>query len=266
MTRVSPVMKLYFAAVGALALWVGYWGFFAPADVATAIPWSVPPLHARFLGSMYLSGALMMGGCIMARTWCEVRVIVPMISIWTGFLFIVSLLHLEEFDPALTQTAVWFGAYLLYPLIAILFAGRHRGGGGDPDHVADLAGWLGPYLNLQGVILTVFGLMLLLLTPVMVPAWPWKITPLLANLYAAPFLSYGIGSLMLARERSWAHIRIGIAGTLLFAACVLGASIVHRALFSPADIADWLWFTAFAAGVAALAYAMSGRGHRAQRA
>jgi hypothetical protein len=262
MTRVSLAMKLYFAAVGALALWVGYWGFFVPSDVATAIPWTVPPLHARFLGSMYLSGALMMGGCILARWWCEVRVIVPMIAIWTGFLFLVSLLHLEEFDPALTQTTVWFAAYLVYPLVAIALAVRFRGGGPDADHPDDMPAWLGPYLNVQGTILIALGLLLLLLTQQMVQAWPWKITPLLANLYAAPFLSYGTGSLLLARERAWIHIRIGIAGTLLFGAGVLTASIAHRALFSTEDAAAWLWFGAFAFGVVTLVYAMTPRGHR----
>ena len=262
MTPVSRSMKAYFAAVGALAVWVGYWGLFRPLQVATAIPWTVPPLHARFLGSMYLSGATFMVGCILAKRWCQVRVVVPMIAIWTGLLFIVSLLHWGEFDGSLTQTKVWFGAYLIYALIAIMFSVRHRGSGAaDPDHTANLSRWLARYLTAQGAVLFAVGGALLLAPGVMVSAWPWKITPLLAHLYAAPFLSYAVGSLLLSRERAWPHVRVGIAGILAFAVGVLASSVLHRSLFSGADPADWLWFGALALALTALGYATTPRGH-----
>jgi hypothetical protein len=45
MTPVSRNQKIFFAAVGALALWVGLWGFFIPTHVDKAIPWLVPFLH-----------------------------------------------------------------------------------------------------------------------------------------------------------------------------------------------------------------------------
>src|SRR3990167_5373174 len=102
--RVTTGQRIFFAAVDALALWVGFWGYFAPPQVNKAIPWVVPPLHARFLGAMYLSGAAFMVGCLLARRYAEVRVVVPMIAIWTGMLFIVSLFHLSEFDYTRGQT------------------------------------------------------------------------------------------------------------------------------------------------------------------
>ncbi len=75
--------------------------------------------------------------------------------------------------------------------------------------------------------------------------WPWKITQLLAQLYSAPFLSYGIGSLLLARRQTWNEVRIPVTATLVFALGVLIASILHRALFSAADLSDRLWFISF---------------------
>jgi hypothetical protein len=90
----------------------------------------------------------------------------------------------------------------------------------------------------------------------MVTGWPWKITPLLAHLYAAPFLSYAVGSLLLARERAWPHVRVGIAGILAFTGGVLASSVVHRALFSTADVVDLLWFGSFTVALAAMSYAL----------
>jgi hypothetical protein len=118
--------KIYFFAVGFLALWVGFFGFFLPTHVDWALPWLVPPLHARFLGSMYLSGATFMVLSLLASRWDEVRVVLPMIAIWTGMLFIISLFYLSEFNFAKPQPWIWFGAYLVYPLVALWLAWQYR--------------------------------------------------------------------------------------------------------------------------------------------
>ena len=39
-------------------------------------PWLVPPLHARFLGAVYLSAALMLGCGLLARRQFEVRIMI----------------------------------------------------------------------------------------------------------------------------------------------------------------------------------------------
>ena len=44
----------------------------------------------------------------------------------------------------------------------------------------------------------------------MTGVWPWKITPVLASIYSAPFLSYGVGSLYAAAQSTWAEIRIAV--------------------------------------------------------
>ena len=244
MTLITRREKIYFFAVGLLALWVGIWGYFLPSLVNWAIPWLVPPLHARFLGSMYLSGAAFMAGCLLARRYGEVRVVVPMIVIWTGMLFVISLFYLDEFDYAVPPTYIWFAAYLVYPLIGLWLIWKHRADV-DPLPGARLPAWARVYLLGQGLVATLLALSLLFLPGRMVAAWPWNITPLLAQIYSAPFLSYGIGSLLLARQQTWAEVRIAVQAMLVFAAGVLLASLIHRNLFSAADLSDWLWFAAF---------------------
>ena len=93
MVLVTRNLKIYFEAVALLALWVGAWGYFIPTQVDEAIPWLVPPLHARFLGSMYLSGAAFMVAGMFSKRYDEVKTMVPMIAIWTGMLFIVSFFY-----------------------------------------------------------------------------------------------------------------------------------------------------------------------------
>jgi hypothetical protein len=245
MAVVTRFQRVYFAAVGALALYVGIWGYFIPAHVDGAIPWLVPPLHARFLGTMYLSGATFMLGCIFARRYAEVRVVVPMIAIWTGMLFVVSLFYLNEFDFSRDQTWIWFGAYIVYPLIAIWLIWKdYPRAHEDTMPGPTLPYWVRGYLLGQGVAATILGLALLLVPDLMVAAWPWKITRLLTQIYSAPLLSYGIGGLLLARQHTWAEIRVATTATLVFTAGVLLASVIHRSLFA-ASLATWLWFGGF---------------------
>ena len=244
MSTVTRGQKIYFAAVGLLALWVGIWGYFIPSQVDQAIPWLVPPLHARFLGAMYLSGTAFMIGGILSHYYGEVRVMVRVIPIWTGMLFIVSLFYLPEFDYSRTQVWIWFGAYLIYPLIALwlMWNDRHLR---ESIPGAALPGWVRTYLAIQGLVVTILALSLLLFPDLMVAIWPWKITRLLAQLYSAPFLAYGLSSLMLSRQQTWPEIRVVVTATFVFAFGVLLASFIHRQLFSPINISTFLWFGGF---------------------
>ena len=242
--------RIFFASVAALAIWVGAWGAFIPQRVDWALPWTVPLLHARFLGAMYLSGAVFMLGATFARRWPAIRVVVPMCAIWTGVLLVVSLFFLPEFDWRKQQVWVWFAAYTIFPLGAVLIAWRHRRdttAGPGPALPAPLRG----YLLVQGAVVLVLAVALFVAPGFMTTLWPWSITPLLAQLYSAPFLSFGAGALLAARQRSLYDVRLYLLATFAFAAGVLLASAVHRALFSAAQLADVLWFAGFAvAGLA----------------
>ena len=244
MNTVTHGQKIYFAAVGLLALWVGIWGYFIPNQVDKAIPWLVPPLHARFLGAMYLSGTAFMIGGILSHYYGEVRVMVRVIPIWTGMLFIVSLFYLNEFDYSRAQVWIWFGAYLIYPLIALwlMWNDRHFG---EQISGAVLPGWVRGYLAIQGVIVTILALSLLFFPESMVAVWPWKITRLLAQIYSAPFLAYGLSSLMLSRQQTWTEIRVVVMATFVFALGVLLASFIHYQLFALINVSSLLWFGGF---------------------
>ena len=244
MIRITLGQKIYFAAVGLLALWVGSWGYFIPGQVDQAIPWLVPPLHARFLGAMYLSGVAFMIGAILSRFHAEVRITIRMIVIWTGMLFIVSLFYLGEFDYTHPPVWFWFGAYLIYPLIGLQLIWKYRTLQEKASGPA-LPAWVKGYFLVQGVVMTSLAAFLLIAPQFMVNVWPWKITVLLAQMYSAPFLSYGLGSLMLSRQQMWMEARVAVIGIFVFTFGVLLASLIHCELFSITNMAVWIWFGGF---------------------
>ena len=85
-----------------------------------------------------------------------------------------------------------------------------------------------------------------------VPSWPWAISTLLAQIYSAPFLAYGLGSLYAATQRGWGEIRIAVLGTLVFSVGVLVGSWLHLGLFQLGSLSAWAWFGGFALASLAL--------------
>ncbi len=251
---VTRAMRIFFASVLVLAAWVGFWGFLAPLRVDKALPFLVPPLHARILGAMYWSGAVFMLASVSAKKLEEIRVITPMVAIWTGMLGIVSLLHLGLFSWALSQTWIWFGAYLVFPAMAAWITWRQRFQDAEAEGPAIPAA-LRAYLYAQGTLVTLLAGLLLLAPTFMTRVWPWQIVPELAQIYSAPFLAYGLGSLLAARQRRWAEARIAVYGTLVFGVLVLIASFVHSSLFDFGQPATWVWFGGFILATGALAIA-----------
>jgi hypothetical protein len=249
--NVRSGQRVLFGFVLSFAAWVAFWGLFRPADITSAIPLSVPPLHARFLGAMYLSGAVFMLLGMIAHRWSEVRVITLMLALWTGMIGIVSALHVEAFDWSLRPTWFWFVAYIAYPLIALWIVWCQHGEAAA-DSGPPLSSLLRVHLNVQGAIALALALALLVAPSFMTTVWPWAIPTLLAQIYGAPFLSYGLGSLYAGRQEGWREVRIVVLGTLVFSVGVLVASIIHASLFDPHTLSAGLWFGGFAATSLAL--------------
>jgi hypothetical protein len=245
MTPVTWHQKIYFAAVGLLALWVGIWGIFIPEHVDKAIPWLVPPLHARFIGAIYFSAVILMAGSILAHQYAEVHIPLFIVTAWTGLLFVISLFYLSDFDFSRGPVLFWFGAYILYPIIGFWYLWTRRNMRAESTSPTP-QNWIRSYFSVQGVMITILALALLFIPELMINVWPWKITRLLAQIYSGPFLAYGIGSLMLSRQRTVSEVRIAALGYFVLALGVLIVSSIHRSLFSVTNPSAWVWFAGFA--------------------
>jgi hypothetical protein len=258
MTPLTLGQRIYLGAVAGLALIVGFWCYFVPTHSANAIPWQLPSLCATFLGAMYLSGATFNATCTLARRWSDVRVIMPMIAMWTGGLTIISLFYLPLFDFTRLQVWVWFGAYIVYPLIALWQMWTHRELDGDyPVNELALPEWVKRYLRVQGSLMVILGLSLLLAPKTMLLLWPWHTAQLMLQLYSAPLLTYGIGSFIFARQHTWSEIRLGLVAIGVFTGTELAASVFYRAMLDGSALSIAVWFIWLLATTVMLAFLSS---------
>lgn len=247
MLPITRGQRLFYGVICAAALLVAVLGLFAPEYLASIFTWMVlPPLHARFVGAIYLFGAIFMAGCLAARTQSEVRWAVQMIGIWTGMLFIISLLNLNAFDFKLLPVWIWFFSYIAYPIISIWMTWRQP----KPQQADALPGpslpvWSRGFLLIQGIVVSGLAVLLFFVPNFMSTIWPWKVTPVLAQMYAGPLLSYGLGSLLFSRQDKWLGIRAIVPGMFVFTAATVVVSFMHINLFSFTELADLLWFGLF---------------------
>jgi hypothetical protein len=248
--QVGVYQRVLFGLVLAFAVWVAFWGLFFPAQIGSYLPITVAPLHARFLGAIYLSGSVFMVLGILAKQWHEARVVTVILAVWTGMLGLVSTFNLAAFDWSRGPTWFWFLAYFSFPLIAFWVAWCQRHETAHPARGA-ISEALRVYLMIQGGVCVSLALGLLVASRFMTTVWPWAIPALAAQIYGAPFLAYGLGSLYAARQRAWVEVRIAVLGTLVFTLGVLAASMLHANLFDMRAPSAWLWFGGF--GVAGLA-------------
>lgn len=253
--------RRYFMVVAAFTLYVAFWGLLFPGglgvdlpgvakDFNHALPFNlvIPPLHARFIGSLYLGASVFLLLSLRRdQTWREQRIGVWMVLVWTGMLELVSLLHLEIFDwgrqPARPLVAWWL-AYTWFPLQAAWILWRR---GDRPLTAAVLVdGSLGRSarrcLTVLGGVLVVLGCVLFLAPVTAAALWPWKLPPILGQIYSGPFMALGWGALLAARTAS-ARERAGyLWAAVVFALAALAASTRHRDLFDFHRAGPWIWF------------------------
>jgi hypothetical protein len=247
MAPITLGQKIFFAVICAAALLVAILGLFNPAYLAQIFTWLVlPPLHARFVGAIYLFGAVFMAGCLFAKQQAEVRWGVQMIGIWTGMLFLISMLNLGAFDLGLLPVQIWFASYILYPIIAVLMTMRQP----SMTRSASLPGpelalWSKIFLLAQGVIFTLLAIALFLAPGAMSALWPWKVTPVLTQMYAGPLLSYGLGSFLFASQKQVLGVRAIVPAMLAFTLITVIISFIHIGLFAFTETVDLLWFAWF---------------------
>lgn len=243
-----PWFRGYFFVVLWFTLWVGFFGFFRPEEILRALPWPVPPLHARFIGAIYLGATVFLTLSLLAKSLLAVRTIVRIAFWWTGWLLMVTFLHWEMFDFARVQVWFWVLAYIAFPLFAAWLAWAPAAetvaaseAGVAPARIAEA--WIPALLRGLGAVLVVLALAFFALPDRVGAIWPWKIQPFLAQIYSGPLLGLGIGFWTLGGRRNWTETWVPMVGLLVASALAIVGSLRHLALFTAGSPSQVVWFS-----------------------
>lgn len=256
----ATLLRLYCLLVSGFTAWVGFIGFVQPGQILRALPWPLPPLHARVVGALYLSATVFLWLAALSRQRLAARGVAVIALVWTGTLLGVSLLHWRSFDPARVQVWFWACAYLAFPPAAAWLVHRSAGWPLAGTQRLRHTGWLQPLLTVQGLAYVLLAAALGLWPDQATHWWPWPLPALLAQLYAGPLLGLGVGSLWIARHASWPEAVPPMLAQGVFVLLAALASTWHAGVLASGSLSRAVWWLALAAlGLcAALVLALGG--------
>lgn len=236
--------KAFLVTVGAFAAWVVLWTWPWPELARRTLPWALPPLHARVVGSLYAAGAWALWGSLRVQQRAALRLPLLWAVVWTGLLLAVSLRNLDAFDARSSVVWFWWGAYAIFPLwgAALWWRLPRTEAHAPPDR----------WLALLAVAALALGLGLLGPSAAVLQAWPWPLPPLLAQIYAGPCLACAVVLAAMAHRPDAPGAGLMRTALAVLVALLLLASLLHASLFKAAQPVTWVWACTLALALAAL--------------
>ena len=231
-------------AVAVLVVLGGGLLLFLPARVGRWV-WPIGPFNSRFLGAIYL--AELVGGAVLVVIGRQfpARVVIPVAWTFTGVVTVASFVNLGDFDFANRGPWLWFLAYVAFTALLPFYLGGLRRG---PQPPPTSPGWR-RWFRFEGVVQSAYGVGLLLAPDPLTDFWPWRIDAFHGRIYSAVFLTFGVGSLLLAARSAPVEMRtIGVSRLVLGVLSVAGLILAD----ARAGTVDWgaagsvVWTAAFA--------------------
>jgi hypothetical protein len=268
----APAMRWLLFVAAVLVFLAGFQLFVLTERTGTYFAWTIAnPLAAAFLGASYWASLSIEALAGRQAAWAHARIAVPAVLVFTVLTLVATLLHLDKFHfgsgfAAGTQivTWAWMAIYVLVPLLMlIVLAVQARIPGQDPPRLAPLPGWVNGALTVQAVGLLGFGVALFVAPAQTAPLWPWKLTPLLAQVTGAWLIGLGVAAAHALLERDARRFRPAAVGSVLLAVLQSIALARYPHLFewrSPAGIVYLIFLaTMLMTGAVGLARSVQGR-------
>jgi len=234
------ILWLHTLLVGAAGLAL----YLAPAVAGAMWPWPLPPLAARFVGSLLIGAALDSGLTAAAREM-PLRGVLLMGLVLYGLIALAGVLSIGQVGatPGLLALIAVFGALALIAGITLAArAGSEPDGQGTRRQTTFLRG----LLTLDMLLVAPVGLLMYLAPEVARRYWPWDLPPINVRLIGSIFVATMVVSFWALRQRSWEAIRPSVAAGGAFATLALIASFLHFGLFDPARMVTWAFIALYA--------------------
>jgi hypothetical protein len=152
-------------------------------------------------------------------------------------------LHWDRFTPGHISFILWAFLYFTLPFVIPVawYINRRVNLGGSVSDEPRLSRALSLALGTLGAILTAVSIILLVLPDVMIPTWPWTLSPLTARVMAAMFALSGLVGLGIAVDRRWTSARIIFQAQAISIILILAAIILTRDEIAWSHWESWLF-------------------------
>jgi hypothetical protein len=208
----------------------------SPADTATNFAWPIQPVvMAAVLGGFYITSAPLFLLPLFARRWEMIRPMILPAVLFTTIQLAATFVHWDKFSVGTIPFYAWFASYLLPPPIFVAaYLWHQRTSASDRSENDDtLPIWLKRILVILGGFLAVGAALVFLFPSLLIPFFPWQLTPLTARSLSGWLMA--VGTLMLAMYLENDLTRARLATPMLI--LILPALLLQ--MFRYANQVDW---------------------------
>jgi hypothetical protein len=219
-----------------------------PGDTKRLFAWTIKPtMTPMVLASAYLGGAYFFIRVLGERRWNAVSTGFLSVSLFAALLGLATIRHWDKFNHQHVAFWLWAALYFITPFLVIggwlanrRFAAPARE---DERQLGEVARWI---VGLVGLLALAQGIVMFVAPALVIPIWPWALTPLTCRVVAAIFClgSAGIGVLV---DPRWTSVRLMLQVEVLMVALMLIAAVRARAEFDTGRPVTWLMLGGFVA-------------------
>ena len=182
-----------------------------PANSATNFAWPINPVvMAAVLGGFYISSAPLFLLPLFAKRWENIRVMILPAALFCTVQLAATFLHWDKFSIGTTPFYVWFASYLLPPPIFLAAYLWHQKKASAEINLSNdpIPPWLNRLLVIFGGLLTTVAALVFLFPNLLIPIFPWQLTPLTARSLSGWLIAVGTLMLSMARENDRTRARL----------------------------------------------------------
>lgn len=262
-TRALSLVIVPFLLVAFVLLYV------FPGDTKRLFAWTITPtMTPMVLASAYLGGAYFFLRVLRERRWNVVKTGFLSVALFAALLGIATIIHWDKFNHQHVAFWLWAGLYFTTPFLVIScwLANRRFAGpvGVEERRLGVVGRWV---VAVVGLLALVQGIVMFLVPGVVIPVWPWPLTPLTCRVIGAIFCLGSAGIAVLVDPR-WTTVRLMLQVQTLMVALILIGAVRARGEFYTGRPLTWLMLGGFVAvllGSTYLYYTME-IGHRRRAA
>ncbi|MGA7206005.1 MAG: hypothetical protein WBX27_15380 [Specibacter sp.] len=250
--RILPYSRVISAIIIPFLLAAFILLYLFPANTAQTFAWTIKPtMTPMVLASAYLGGAYFFTRVLLVeKRWHAVKIGFLAVALFATILGIATILHWDRFNHSHVTFWTWAALYFTTPFL-IMGAWLANRGREAPQLPRDRM--LGPVVRrvivLTGLLAMLTGLSMLLAPAVVIPIWPWALTPLTCRVVGA-VLALGSAGFWVLNDSRWTTFKLMLQVEMLMIVLILIAAARARSEFDPGRPLTWL----FGAGMVAVLF------------
>ena len=217
-----------------------------PGETRRLFAWTIQPtMTPMVLASAYLGGCYFFVRVLRERRWASVKSGFLAVALFAALLGVATILHWDRFNHGHVAFWLWVGLYLTAPflVIAAWYVNGHHAAPPAPSELR-----LGPVvrwvIGAVGSTALVMGVVMFASPALIIPLWPWALTPLTCRVVGAIFCLGSAGIGVIADPR-WVTIRLMLQVEVLMLGLMLIAAVRARAEFMVDRPLTWVMLVGF---------------------